>query len=754
MKLFKSFFLLFFPMVVLAQNPSSVVRIDYDMQKLAAPPRLSATELSGRKLFAQYCALCHDPVGQPTGATYGPLLSLEYIKAVGETKVRDMILKGSSRMPGFQYQFEGDEINQVIAYLKTVSADSLVQKPTVSAGAGSQKERSIKDLDENTKASARLQGTVHAATGEALAGIAVSARAQGTTVSTTVFTNDSGKYYFPRLNSGQYKVWAQAVGYEEARADETLGEKQPTHLPLKLTAITRTEDILPQLSSAEWLNALPSKSYEDQRMKEIFRINCSDCHQANLVLQRRFDKQGWRSIIDFMPRVAGLGQGWLGPDTESSSDGYESDLTDTVGHYRDELATYLARVRGPGSTMPSSEIKLLPRPTGKAARVVITGYDIPPAETPSELAWHNGEIWSDGAAAGLHGTVGIHDLTIDNDGDVWIVDSVPNDARQVVKVTAATGQVTGFKLPEGGKYLAPQLADVHGITRDSQGILWFEFDRQNRLGRIDPATETFQFFKPHPRMGRMALTTDTDANDKVWISAVYGALRFDPDTEKFSYYQNRTPADGFTYGVAGDAIGNGWWTQFTAGLVAMADVKTGETHEFVMRPPWNTDREALATPADKEFYESSGASLAWGGSPAVPGEQAPRRLGADKKGDTVWVPNWWGSNLAEINIHSKEVTYHKLPFFSQPYFVSVDKNHVVWTNLASDDRVAAFDQKTKQWTIYRLPINGCESRNIAVDDLRGDVWVPCYRASKIFRLQFRTAEWMQSMKAGVADEGA
>ncbi len=36
----------------------------------------------------------------------------------------------------------------------------------------------------------------------------------------------------------------------------------------------------------------------------------------------------------------------------------------------------------------------------------------------------------------------------------------------------------------------------------------------------------------------------------------------------------------------------------------------------------------------------------------IPYGQQPRRIGADKRGDSVWVPNNAASNLAKINIHT------------------------------------------------------------------------------------------------------
>src|SRR5262249_54798646 len=57
-----------------------------------------------------------------------------------------------------------------------------------------------------------LRGSVAWAAGEPMGGVTVSAKADGTTITTTVFTDDSGRYYFPPLANGAYRVWAQALG--------------------------------------------------------------------------------------------------------------------------------------------------------------------------------------------------------------------------------------------------------------------------------------------------------------------------------------------------------------------------------------------------------------------------------------------------------------------------------------------------------------------------------------------------------------
>ena len=68
-------------------------------------------------------------------------------------------------------------------------------------------------------ADAVLSGTITSAAGEKLGGITVSAKPAGGTITTTVFTDETGAYYFPPLPAGKYRVWAQAVSFDTAKAE-------------------------------------------------------------------------------------------------------------------------------------------------------------------------------------------------------------------------------------------------------------------------------------------------------------------------------------------------------------------------------------------------------------------------------------------------------------------------------------------------------------------------------------------------------
>jgi streptogramin lyase len=278
----------------------------------------------------------------------------------------------------------------------------------------------------------------------------------------------------------------------------------------------------------------------------------------------------------------------------------------------------------------------------------------------------------------------------------------------------------------------------HSITKDRNGIIWFD-GGDGALGRLDPKTEAFEMFTPPLNMGGGQLTTvDVDGLGKIWGATDGGANRFDPETKTWMHFESPTFSRNFVYGTAGDAEGNGWWTQYTSDRVVKGDPKTGKTYDVVMRPPW-LDKEDATTPADREWFRSMGV-MTWGNINTVPYGQQPRRLGADKRGDSVWVPNNSASNIAKINIHTLETKYY--PVEGNPYFVTVDPDSNVWTNLFTDAKVGKFNPRTEQWTYYTLP-SRCESRNISFDPTRADVWVPCANTSRVIRLQFRTAQQVQ-----------
>ena len=96
--------------------------------KPAATPsgteKLGEQARRGEGLFLQRCSLCHLPrklkFGSPS--VIGPSLSGQFKGASPDQLkiLRGFILKGGPDMPGFQYGLEPGEVDDLIAYLKTL----------------------------------------------------------------------------------------------------------------------------------------------------------------------------------------------------------------------------------------------------------------------------------------------------------------------------------------------------------------------------------------------------------------------------------------------------------------------------------------------------------------------------------------------------------------------------------------------------------------------------------------------------------
>ena len=587
-------------------------------------------------------------------------------------------------------------------------------------------------------ADALLAGTITSVSGDKMGGVTVSAKAEGSTITTSVYTDEAGGYYFPALPDGKYRVWAQAVTFQTAKDNVDL--TKTTLKDFVLTPITNQEDWVRQLPGDEFLAALPGDAPDDFRMKTQVRKNCTGCHSASYPLQHRFDEEGWYKILELMKWVNVLGM-YPRPDGKP---------TGNIDFHQKELAAYLARARGPGES--SLKFKLRPRPSGEAARVVVKEYDFP-MEGGHHRA-NDGSDWTLGTPSQMHHINGVHDAQMDFNGNLWISYSETSLETTIAKIDGRTGAVKHFKIDDQRTIAA----GTHGITRDENGVIWFNV-RSNvarghgTLGRVDPRDDKLTQYVPPRSTTGTAGTIDSDLNGNIWVTSPDGALLFNSKEEKFTEFKSVTykgnHGTATVYGLAADRLGNGWWLLMTQDLVDFGDVKTGKTTELRL-PPEKAVMDSL-TPEQRKFYDSFqppdfNAPYAWA--------QAPRRMGADKNGDYVYTGNSFGGTLAKINIHTKETTLIPLPNpeADQPYQVAVDNDHNVWTNLWSSDRVAKYNPATNQWTLFDLPTRGTESRYISILERPGQpmqVVVPYYRGRKVGVLTPRSEAEIAALKAEV-----
>ena len=142
-------------------------------------------------------------------------------------------------------------------------------------------------------ADAPLSGTITSAVGEKLGGVTVSVKPVGGTITTTVYTDESGEYYFPPLPAGKYRIWAQAVSFATAKAETELPAARK-----QAFVLIPNKDFVRQLPGNVMLAALPEETEQDKRMKAIVRNTCTGCHTPSYVLQHRFDGHKRYGFLD------------------------------------------------------------------------------------------------------------------------------------------------------------------------------------------------------------------------------------------------------------------------------------------------------------------------------------------------------------------------------------------------------------------------------------------------------------------------
>ena len=579
-----------------------------------------------------------------------------------------------------------------------------------------------------------LSGAISARSGEKLEGVTVSAKQEGSTITTSVYTDSSGVYVFPPLPGGKYRVWAQALGFETGKGsvDLTAARRQNFTLDEIADAERRFRQMPGELMAA----GLPESTPQDAHMKRIFMNNCTACHSTSYVLQFRFDEAGWSKIIDLMKMVpnSGVYPGAKGP------------MNTIIHRHQKELAAYLARVRGPGES--SMKIVSRPRPTGEAARAVWVLYDLPlnpDAGIATRYNPNDGSDWTLGTTSKIGQMP--HDGGMGADGTIYYTLNNPNKLATIGKVDPRTGAVKYIKADAKGSLAA----NAHGLTRDAQNNFWFDVNPGRRgLGKLDTKTDTITIYQTPADMSPIggAVTLDVDGKGMIWASTPSGAVRFDPQTEKFTEFKSVIPSQapsgsGQTYGAAGDRDGNGWWAQMAQETVLKGDVASGKVVEIKM-PPLKLD---YISAEDRKFYE--GVNHLSFNTP-LPWHQGPRRMGTDKNDDVLWVGNSWGATWARINTKTNELRIVSLPDPTmQAYHIAVDSKHNVWGNLWTSDRIVKLDPKTNAWTVFDLPVRGTEIRHIAVTEREGKVHVvmPVYRTNHMGVLTVRSEAEIAALRA-------
>jgi virginiamycin B lyase len=408
-----------------------------------------------------------------------------------------------------------------------------------------------------------LTGTV-AAGQEALEGVLVSAKKNGSTISVTVVSDKDGRYSFPatRLEPGQYSLRIRAIGYDLDGPDQVLvAADKPATADL---ALRKTEDIASQLTNAEWLASMPGTDAQKGQL-----LNCVGCHTLARPLNSKYSADDFLTMI--LPRM----QGYVNQSIPAHPQLRRAErLMEERGDQRARVyrgaAEYLASVNLSSKPTWNFELKTLPRPTGVATRVIYTEYDLP------------------------RETIEPHDVIVDNSGMVWYSSF---GEQNLGRLDPKTGKVTEFPIIEHKPDFPTGLL---GLRSDPEGNLWFGNMFQATIAKFDRKTETFKFW---PLEGdenidaaqvNMVSPQSSGVDGKVWAqnNGFAGIHRLDIATGKIETWEpfKGIPGSHNIYDVIPDSRNNVYFTDFRQRHIGRIDAKSGEIDLYEIPTPASAPR--------------------------------------------------------------------------------------------------------------------------------------------------------------------
>ena len=242
-----------------------------------------------------------------------------------------------------------------------------------------------------------------------------------------------------------------------------------------------------------------------------------------------------------------------------------------------QLAAYLARARGPGES--SLKIAPRPRPTGEAARVVWTLYDL-----PTESGRRHRHRLSDQRR---HRLVARHDLQarphhprrrhgFRRQSLVHLQHSQPKGHRRPGRRQDRRGEVPeGEPQRRSRRQRARAGARSAGQSSGSTSIRAAAASASSiRRPRRSPSTRRRRHVAAR-RRGDASTSTARARSGPRRRTARCASIRRprrSPTSSRMTYKTAR--GTGMTYGAAGDRDGNGWWTQMAFDIVGKGDTAT------------------------------------------------------------------------------------------------------------------------------------------------------------------------------------
>lgn len=523
------------------------------------------------------------------------------------------------------------------------------------------------------RAEAGLAGEVTGPDG-AMEGVLVTAKKDGSAIAYTVASDAKGHYGFPagKIEGGAYTLHIRAAGYDLDGAGKdgalkiAIDAQAPSTTDLKLK---RTKNLPAQLTNAEWLLSMPGT--DDQKAQ---LLNCVGCHTLDRIVRSTHNADEFTQVVYRMANYAQVSQP-IKPQKRMDPEWAPKPET-----FR-KFAEFLATINLSEVDRWQYALKTLPRPSGRATKVLITEYDLP------------------------RPTIEPHDVILDGRGMVWY----SNFGEQYLgRLDPTTGVHAEFKLPEFKPGFPVGTLD---LETDKAGNLWLGMMFQGAITRFDPKTEQFQFY-PMPKeqndnvtqLNMLGLQYGVDG--KVWTNNAGNqeVYRIDLASGKFETMapMKQIPGGGnhTIYGIDSDSKNNLWFMEFQDNYIGKIDAKT------------------LAV----SLYRS-------------PTERSRNRRGFMDDKDRLWFAEYRGNKIGMFDTKEERFQEWQLPTpWTAPYYPFVDKNGDIWTGGMTTDRVVRLNPNTSETIEYLLP-KDTNIRRVYVDNTTGAFWTGSNHGASIVKVE-------------------
>src|SRR5213594_3148485 len=404
-----------------------------------------------------------------------------------------------------------------------------------------------KTLRAETSSSVALTGQVTSAEEGPMEGVIVSAKKAGSTITVSVVSDGQGRYRFPsaKLEPGAYSLRIRAVGYDLEGPREVELAKDTTTADLKLT---KARDLSAQLSNSEWLSNFPGTEQQKASIR-----NCTHCHTLERIARSRYDVDKLTAVIQRMSGYPQLSFPMMVQKLAAARiGGGEDPLEQRMAGWRRQ-AQYLSTINLSEGPDWSYSFKTLPRPKGRATKVVYTEYDLPQKTRQP------------------------HDVIVDSQGLAWYA----SFGEMILgKLDPKTGKVTDHQVP---RLKANLPTGSLAVRFDEDENIWLGMQFQGGVAKFDKKTEKFQTWSLPPELNgehvqvNQVSPENHKVDGKVWLqdAGTYTLLRLDVRSGKFEVFEPYKIPRPNVYDVIPDSRNNGYFLPLGSEDIGRIDAKSG-----------------------------------------------------------------------------------------------------------------------------------------------------------------------------------